>query len=464
MRNKLLIMVCLMATFLMGCDKGPIKPLANPYAFFAGTWYEEVENEEITFTESGYLYDRYCTFKRAYETEGRYEVTEDLNKITYTYPFNGSYLYHNFYVTETTDLSCRYYDEVSANIVLRRVVETYQMSVGDTEQIQFSASFPLHKVVSYKSLNEYIANVDSNGVITATGEKGTTYIKIQTQTDAAWVKVVVGEDCLDLWCDMVSFIGKSYDYVVSVLGQPSMGGEDGHTFGYDLAIHELFDNVAFFMDPQTSLVEEIACLCHKGSVEAQILSYMKSKYYLSDEFGDGGNYFTSGPNLDESRAIVSFNPDDPSVRFFDPKCVELIPDYVHTLGMTLNELQTHYNNYVPDISGLYITNNEFVYGIRWIFDEETSVVTGYGLFVNEGADYDLITAYLASKYYVLNVTDTEIWFVNSEALEDSTLLVDLNLENGVILYLDITGKFSNTKSPATDRLMHLCQRNLANIR
>ena len=46
MRNKLLIMVCLMATFLMGCDKGPIKPLANPYAFFAGTWYEEVENEE----------------------------------------------------------------------------------------------------------------------------------------------------------------------------------------------------------------------------------------------------------------------------------------------------------------------------------------------------------------------------------------------------------------------------------
>jgi adenine-specific DNA-methyltransferase len=57
------------------------------------------------------------------------------------------------------------------------------MTVGQTQQISFSNDFPNYTVQSFSSRNERIASVSNSGLITANGEKGTTYIKIATNND-----------------------------------------------------------------------------------------------------------------------------------------------------------------------------------------------------------------------------------------------------------------------------------------
>ena len=52
------------------CDHG-IEPTID--GSIVGSWYEEAENEEMRFGESGTFYDRYANYLRCAEVEGRWE-------------------------------------------------------------------------------------------------------------------------------------------------------------------------------------------------------------------------------------------------------------------------------------------------------------------------------------------------------------------------------------------------------
>ena len=168
-----------------------------PTADIIGSWYEEEENEEMRFSSSGTWYDKYCNTKRSSEAEGRYELSSDGRKLTYNYTFMGQTQFADWTVSNRDEMSFTITSDKVGAHVLEKIVETYNMTVGKTQQITFANDHPNYAVQSYKSNNERIASVSESGLITTNGEKGTAYIKIATNNGNAWVKVVVGDECLE---------------------------------------------------------------------------------------------------------------------------------------------------------------------------------------------------------------------------------------------------------------------------
>lgn len=70
-----------------------------------GNWYDEAENEEIRFSESGKFYDRYANYSRCGETEGTWEFNSKTNKLTYSFPFTGGMNYIDWTVKDLTESS-----------------------------------------------------------------------------------------------------------------------------------------------------------------------------------------------------------------------------------------------------------------------------------------------------------------------------------------------------------------------
>ena len=162
------------------CDHSVIQPDSSSLLDVAGNWYEEATNEEMRYNENGTFYDRYCNTTRSGETEGRWEYDQANRRLTWTYSFMGQTQFSDWTVDDLTEMSLTISSTTVATHTLERIVETYQLEVGQTANIQFAADYPSYTVLSYTSKNERLASVDNQGVITAEGEKGTTYIKVET--------------------------------------------------------------------------------------------------------------------------------------------------------------------------------------------------------------------------------------------------------------------------------------------
>ncbi|MDO4160459.1 MAG: hypothetical protein Q4D41_08395, partial [Prevotellaceae bacterium] len=258
-----------------------------------GSWYEEAENEEIRLNENGTFYDKYCNTRLCGEVEGRWEYDKDNSKLTWTYSYSGQTQYADWAINNHTEFSFTIYSETVGSHILEKIVETYELEVGETVDIQFPTSYPSYTVQSYESKNERLASVTSDGKITAEGEKGCTYIKIKTSTGNVWVKVIVGDDCLDLWYDYQSLIGVNYSTLRNVLGTPSITGEDGYSYGFTTTYHDYIKEVDVFLNQSTGLVEEIQLLFRVGVAESQLLSYLNTHYYTWTY----DSYYTTSPVL-----------------------------------------------------------------------------------------------------------------------------------------------------------------------
>ena len=136
------ILFLMLATFALAscnddCDHNyDPNPIIDPD--IVGSWYEEEENEEMRFSSSGTFYDKYCNAKRAFETEGRYELSSDGRKLTYNYNFMGQTQFADWTVSNREELSFTITSTTVASHVLEKIVETYNLTVGQTQQISFS--------------------------------------------------------------------------------------------------------------------------------------------------------------------------------------------------------------------------------------------------------------------------------------------------------------------------------------
>jgi hypothetical protein len=286
-----------------------------------GTWYEVSENEEIRLSKSGTLYDKYCGKNRSGETEGRWEFNQEKMTLTYSYEFMGQMMFTDWKVTDLTEISFTIYADQVGSHKLERVVETFNLEVGESCSISYFADKPQYTVTSIETTSRIVAIDEDSYEISATGEKGTAYIKIETNQGTVWVKVIVGDDCLDLWYDYVSFIGKDYGYMTSELGSPSLNGEDGYSFGYSLPLHDLVYEVDFFMDSATGLIDQIGLALVAGAPVTQVKAYMSSHYYPTTLIGNGDCYTTS-PTIAESVAVLQYMQEHNIVWILDTSFVK----------------------------------------------------------------------------------------------------------------------------------------------
>lgn len=433
----------------------------EPQNSIVGSWYEEAENEEMRFGENGSFYDKYCNVTRSEETEGRWEYDSKNSKLTYTYSFMGQSQFADWTVKDLKELSFTISSTTVADHKLERIVETYQLEVGESVSILFESAYPSYTVQSYTSSNERLASVTSNGVITAEGEKGTAYIKISTNQGNVWVKVIVGVDCLDLWYDYVSVIGMSYDEMraaLSRLGEPYNEGQD-YAFGFIHSMHNIVDIVKVYLAPSTGLVSEIQILLKDGVPEAEVLSYMNSHYY---KFAEKGNYtyFSTLSDMELSKAIVAYNKAERTVLLFEtqsflnPPVADLWTDFVHLFGMDKNYVRAKMDeyeypflmsddSYSANGSDYYsIMDNEYATMVGFVFNPD-NVVSEYWVYMNTNSDANAAYNYLSKKYKenMTESTEKSLVFYN----EDETLKVVFNLNDATTIYTNLALKQHETK-------------------
>lgn len=427
-------------------------------ASIVGSWYEEAENEEMRFAENGTFYDKYCNVTRSGETEGRWEYDSKNNKLTYTYSFMGQSQFADWTVKNLKELSFTISSTMVADHLLEKIVETYHLAVGETANILFSQAYPSYVVQSYTSKNERLASVTSDGIITAEGEKGTTYIKVASNNGNVWVKVVVGDDCLDLWYDYVSVIGMDYDEMSSALrglGEPYNLGQD-YAFGFIHNMHDYVDIVKVYLDSSTKLTTEIQILLKEGVPEAKVLSYMDSHYYKFSENSDYV-YFSTLSNQDESKAIVAYDKSKKTVLMFETQTffnAGFWPDLTSLFGVDDKNVKTKMDeyeypylmtdySYSVDGSDYYqILGNEYANMVGFVFNPD-NVVSEYWVYLNTSSDPNSVYSYLQRKYEEeeSESTDKSLVFYN----EDKTIKIVFDLNNASVVYTNLTLKQHESK-------------------
>ena len=406
------------------------------YDYFAGTWYEESENEEIRFTKSGTFYDKYCNINRSGETEGRYEVNIENKRLTYTYEFMGQMQFADWKISDMTDISFTISTDMVGAHKLEKVVETFTLNVGESCSLNYFDETPGYNLISMETNSRIVSIDEDTQEITASGEKGTAYIKLNTDNGTAWAKVIVGDDCLDLWYDYVSFIGKDYKYMTSVLGAPSINGEDGYSFGYSMLMHDLITEVDFFMNTSTGLIEEIGLALINASPAAQIQSYMNAHYYSTSEFGTADTYTTS-PSLSESIAIVKYNKSQ-NVIWISDASFYAFPDYAEELGKTQDEIVAKYGELYYGILPMYEVTNNYGYSVYFQISETTGTVTAIQFSLMPDHNVDSVHNVLSSTYnhYKTDETNTKFAYRNAGE-EDSTIMVIYDAEQATVTWFDL---------------------------
>lgn len=413
-----------------------------------GNWYNEAANEECRYSADGTFYNKYNNVQRSGEKEGRWEYDKANSKLSWRYVDMGQNQFTDWKVKNLTDFSMTIFSDKNGEFTYEKIVETYKLEVGNTANIKFAVEYPDYVVSSYVSTNPRLATVNSDGVITAEGEKGSAYIKIQTNQGNVWVKVVVGDDCKDLWYDYVSVIGQDYSSMIStlsVLGDP-YNGEDGYSFGFKHTVHDVVDITMVYLCPEDGLVEEIDLKLNESVPEVAVLAYMNSHYYSMAEDESKAIYSTLKDN-DASKAIVAYDKEKKVVSFWETKhfcqTAHLWKDFTKLFGKNKNEVKnvmTSYGcslltttiSYSDNGSDYYrIVDNDYAQMVGFVFNPDNQV-SEFWVYLTSSAVIKTVYNDLCAKYQETTEenSSTRRVFYN----QDKSLRITLDAQSQAVVY------------------------------
>ena len=414
-----------------------------------GSWYVEDDNEEVSYSSSGTFYDRYSNVELSGETEGRYEYNPDNMKLTYRYYYLGNNVQDNWTVKNLSEfgftLSSTY-----RQLVLRKIVEQYTLSVGETAQLTFDSQRADVTVSSYSSNNSRIVSVSSTGKLTAMGEKGTTYVRMSTNVGDVWAKVTVGDDNKDLWCDYVSVIGANYSTAskyFSRLGTPASDGE-GY-FSYILSVHQYIESVNVLYDQDENFVTAIKLYLREGVSAVEINSYLKSRFYTQED----NSFYTTMPELEESKAIISYNEDDHCVLILETQSIihhKLWYDFTKLFGYDKDAVKKSMDKagysfimsdygYSENGSDYYsIEGDDYMNMVGFVFNPDNQMSECWAYYNKSNDVIQTIYKNLCRDY--VECLSEETNYIRVFYNEDKSIKVTLDLESGAVVYNNQTMK------------------------
>lgn len=425
----------------------PIPP--TPETWIEGLWYVEADNEEINYGNSGTFYDRYSNVELSGETEGRYEMDYANMKLTYRYSYLGNNLTKDWTVKNHKEFSFKLSSSDASGLDVEKIVEQHKVNVGETVKLNFATERSDINVSSYKSNNELIATVSSDGIVTAMGGKGTTYIKMATNSGNVWAKITVGEDNKDLWCDYVCLIGADYNTMrqyFSRIGEPATDGID--YFKYIMSIHQYIESVNILIDTEEDFVTAIQLFIKDGVPPVEIKSYLKSRYYEQEGF----SFYSTQPEIEESKAIVTYDQENRCVSLFETQHTlhpELWHDFTKLFGSDKTSVKNAMDKYgysflmsdnsysVDGSDYYYITDNNYLTMAGFVFNPDKQV-SEFWLYLNSRSNPNEIYNYLGHKYQENEneSTDYSLVFYN----KDKSLKVVFDLVSPAVIYTKLTMK------------------------
>lgn len=431
------------------CDHVTPTDPVTPENWIEGLWYVEADNEEINYGNSGTFYDRYSNVELSGETEGRYEMDYANMKLTYRYSYLGNNLTKDWTVKNHKEFSFKLSSSDASGLDVEKIVEQHKVNVGETVKLSFATERSDINVSSYKSNNELIATVSSDGIVTAMGGKGTTYIKMATNSGNVWAKITVGEDNKDLWCDYVCLIGADYNTMrqyFSRIGEPATDGID--YFKYIMSIHQYIESVNILIDTEEDFVTAIQLFIKDGVPPVEIKSYLKSRYYEQEGF----SFYSTQPEIEESKAIVTYDQENRCVSLFETQHTlhpELWHDFTKLFGSDKTSVKNAMDKYgysflmsdnsysVDGSDYYYITDNNYLTMAGFVFNPDKQV-SEFWLYLNSRSNPNEIYNYLGHKYQENEneSTDYSLVFYN----KDKSLKVVFDLVSPAVIYTKLTMK------------------------
>lgn len=413
-----------------------------------GNWYNEAANEECRYSADGTFYTKYNNVLRSEEIEGRWEYDKANSKLSWRYVFMGQNQFDDWKVKNLTDFSLTISSNEKGEFTYEKIVETYKLEVGNTANIKFAVEYPDYVVSSYVSTNPRLATVNSDGLINAEGEKGTAYIKVRTNQGNVWVKVIVGDDCQDLWFDYVGVISQDYSTMISTLsslGKPYTG-EDGYSFGFKHTHHDVVDITKVYLCPEDGLVEEIQLVLKESVPEAEVLAYMNSHYYSMME-DESLVYYSTLKDKDASKAIVAYDKEKKVVYFLETKHffqkAHLWKNFTKLFGKNKTEVKNAMTSYgysflTTDVSysdngsDYYnIVDNDYVKMIGFVFNPDNQV-SEFWVYLKSSAVIKTVYDDLCNKYQEASDENSSIRRVFYN--QDKSLRITLDAQSQAVVY------------------------------
>lgn len=470
---KKLLFVLATSVALVACNDecdhniGTIDPTAPE---IVGNWYNEGANEEDRYSPSGTFYMKYSNLIGADEIEGRYEFDSETNRLTWNYNgATGANMFDDWKVTELSDYTLTIKSAEKGTFEYGRILETVKFEeYGKSDTVAYldmDVNYPELSVRSYSSTNERIATVDDDGRVVAKGEKGTAYIKINTTIGDVWSKVVVGDDCADMWFDYPSALDVNFSQLKQTLGVPDLQGNDGYSFGYSVGTtHHLLEEVDVFLDETTSLSDQIILSLKTSVPTYQVDAYLKSHYYHYPTQGE--DFYITGPDPASCKALVWYAKEYNAVVFYSvqdllreankgndkDKVEHLWTDYTQDFKKTPSQLKAAYGRpFYEDEETLYFYQyDEWMDMVAFTLDPNTSETYSISAFLNSTCDWNTALGFLDQKYYYYEAGSDESanWyaFTNKSTLDESNIGITFDGEYGCITYVDLTYNYTRTRS------------------
>lgn len=449
MRKVLSLFTLAICMQMSSCCEDPLPQPASLNNKIEGLWYVEADNEEINYGNSGTFYDRYCNVELSGETVGSYEIDYANMKLTYRYSYLDNNISKDWIVKDQTEFGFKLSSPIASGLEVEKIVEQYKLNVGETIKLNFAADRSDINVSSYKSNNELIASVTSDGVVTAMGGKGTTYIKLKTNVGNVWAKITIGEDNKDLWCDYVSIIGADYNTMIqyfSRIGEPTSDGID--YFAYPMSVHQYIKSINILLNTEEDFVTAIQLFIKEGVPPVEIESYLKSRYYEQERYG----FYSTQPEIEESKAIVTYDQEKHCVTMFETQHTmhpELWRDFTKLFGLDKTSVKNTMDKYgysfvmsdnsysVDGSDYYYITENGYLTMAGFVFNPDKQV-SEFWLYLNLNSNPNHIYNYLVHKYKEdeSESSDDSLVFYD----EEKSTKVVFDLISSTVIYTKLTMK------------------------
>ena len=432
------------------CDHG-FSADASISDVLVGSWYEESLNEEDTYTASGTFYGKFCNTITQGEGNGRYFIDSGNNRLTWSYILNGISQMSDW---KLTNLSVWGFTMSSDVAILRygKVVEVIKMEGGDTKQITFNQA----TILGYESNNNNIATVSSSGLITATGEKGTAYIKIKLNNGNVWTKVVIGDDTPDLWIDYSFLLGSDFSSMKDTLGVYNQSQDFGDytSYSYITNTHNIIDYINVYVDNTSHAITQMDIHIKDGVTQEEVLAYMNSHYYpIAGNYGSQYHYSTSS-TIDDSRAAYAYDIENKAILLMTAENYEKNLNLAHwprfNIFFGLDKEQApkaakakgwnffeEYDTYSENGSVSYTFGGyDYSYAIELVYNTK-NVVSQCIVYLQAETPDKLVLSYLDEKNYVEAESEKTLLkhvYYNS----DKTQKVEYDILTKALYFTDLT--------------------------
>ena len=339
MKKTLLLLIA--AIFVVSCDDDCDHGFSKDETIsdiLVGSWFCEELGEENTFKADGSFSGRWCTWTDQGEGQGRYFMNSDRNRLTLDQTANGNRQVVDWTLTNVTEYTFTLKSDI-AILDYGKIVETYRMDKGDQRRVSFDNA----NILNYESKNPNIATVSDEDIITATDEKGYTYIKVTTDKGNVWVKVIVNNEETNLWADYSFLIGKEYSDLKQTMGREtvtvSVNNGDIICYVYDIRLHNILDTCLVYIDNSTHVITSVVLDAKDGVPNDVILNYMNARYYKLSET-NGQYFYLSSSTYEQSRVILDYVQSTNRIMIVSADgFLDLWKDYTSLFGKNSNAIR-----------------------------------------------------------------------------------------------------------------------------